>query len=192
RPGRVRNLGGVGDLPRLTGGRRSMERRLLVMGAGSGASNNLIRSLRAGEANPFIVGCHADRFVLKKSPADPNYPVSPPTHPRFAEALCRIVDKEDVQLIIPTQDPEVLGLAGCQPPIASRVLLPNLATIRLCQDKYELTSRLRHHGIPAPETYPVENLSDVDELFERLGSPSRAWCRIRVGTGSRGAIPVES
>ena len=44
-------------------------RRLLVLGAGSGASNNLIGSLRA-DPSFHIVGCHADRFVLKKSLAD--------------------------------------------------------------------------------------------------------------------------
>jgi hypothetical protein len=169
-----------------------MGRRLLVMGAGSGGSNNLIRSLRAGDATLFIAGCHADRFALKKSPADRNYLAPPPTHPRFGDAMRRIVDKEGVELIIPTQDPEVLGLARCEAPVTSRTLLPSLATIQICQDKCELTALLRARGIPAPETYPVANLEDVETLFERIGSPFRAWCRIRVGSGSRGAIAVAS
>lgn len=169
-----------------------MRRRLLVTNAGSGGSNNLIRSLKVGDASLFIVGCHMDRFVLKKSVADRSYLVSPPSHPRFLEALARIVEKEGVELIIPTQDADVLSLAGCGGAIASRVFLPDLATIQLCQDKFELTTLLRARSIPAPETYPVTNLGEIDSLFERLGSPSRVWCRIRAGTGSRGAISVGS
>jgi carbamoylphosphate synthase large subunit len=170
-----------------------MERLLLVSGAGSGGTNNLIGSLRERDAGGvFIVGYHTDRFILKKSPADRNYVVPPPTHPRFADTLGRIVEKERIDLIIPTQDVDVLGLTRCEGAIAARVFLPSRSTIERCQDKYELTSLLRARKIPAPETYPIASLDEIDESFHRLGSPSRAWCRIRVGSGSRGAIPVGS
>jgi len=59
-----------------------MNARLLVTSAGSGASGNLVRSLRAGNASLTIVGCHDDQFILKNSTADRNYlvpPLSPPT-----------------------------------------------------------------------------------------------------------------
>jgi biotin carboxylase len=170
-----------------------MERRLLVSGAGSGGTNNLIGSLRERDsASLFIVGYHTDRFILMKSPADRNYVVPPTTHPSFADTLRRIVEKERIDLIIPTQDVDVLALARCEGAIAARVFLPSRGTIERCQDKYELTTLLRARKIPAPETYPVTSLDEIDAAFERLGSPSRVWCRIRVGSGSRGAIPVGS
>ena len=59
-----------------------------------------------------------------------------------------------------------------------------------CGDKYELTEWLRARGVPAPRTYPVTDLRHLERIFERLGNPSRAWCRIRAGAGSRGAAPV--
>ena len=137
-----------------------MERRLLVSGAGSGGTNNLIGSLRERDAGGvFIVGYHTDRFILKKSPADRNYVMPPPTHPRFADTLGRIVDRERIDLIIPTQDVDVLGLARCEGAIAARVFLPSRSTIESCQDKYELTSLLRARKIPAPETYPIASLT---------------------------------
>jgi biotin carboxylase len=170
-----------------------MERRLLVSGAGSGGTNNLIGSLRERDAGGvFIVGYHTDRFVLMKSPADRNYVMPPTTHPRFADTLCRIVEKEQIDLIIPTQDVDVLGLVRCEGAIAARVFLPSRSTIERCQDKYELTTLLRARKVPAPETYPVASLDEIDASFRQLGSPSRVWCRIRVGSGSRGAIPVGS
>jgi carbamoyl-phosphate synthase large subunit len=169
-----------------------MSRKLLVTGAGSGGSNNLIRSLRAGDAGLFIIGGHADRFILKKSLADRNYLLPPPAHPGFVDALRRVVERERVALIIPTQDVDVLSLVRSEDLLAARLFLPSRATVELCQDKYELTTALRARGIPAPETYPVSTLDEVDTAFARLGSPARAWCRIRSGTGSRGAIPVGS
>src|SRR5262252_95476 len=103
-----------------------MQRRLLVSGAGSGGTNNLIASLRErGAGGIFIVGCHTDRFVLKKSPADRNYVMPPTTHPRFAETLQRIVEQEQIDLIIPTQDVDVLALTHCEGELTSRVFLPN-------------------------------------------------------------------
>jgi hypothetical protein len=170
-----------------------MDRRLLVSGAGSGGTNNLIASLRERDtAGLFIVGYHTDRFILKKSPADRNYVMPPTTHPRFADTLRRIVEKERIDLIIPTQDVDVLALARCEGALAARLFLASRATIELCQDKYELTMFLRAQNVPAPETDPVTNLDEIDALFGRLGSPSRVWCRIRVGSASRGAIPVGS
>jgi biotin carboxylase len=170
-----------------------MERQLLVSGAGSGGTNNLIASLRERDtAGLFIVGYHTDRFILMKSPADRNYVMPPTTHPRFADTLRRIVEKERIDLIIPTQDVDVLALVRCEGAIAARVFLPSPSTIELCQDKYELTTFLRARNVPAPETYPVASLDEIDASFARLGSPSRVWCRIRVGSGSRGAIPVGS
>src|SRR2546429_2340100 len=35
--------------------------------AGTGATNNLIRSLRAASRPVYVVGCHDDPFVLRKS-----------------------------------------------------------------------------------------------------------------------------
>jgi len=170
-----------------------LRRRLLVSGAGSGGTNNLIASLRERETTGlFIAGYHTDRFVLKKSPADRNYVMPPTTHPRYADTLRRIVEQEQIDLIIPTQDVDVLALTHCEGELTSRVFLPNRAAIELCQDKYELTGLLRARKVPAPETYPLTSLDDVDTSFARLGWPSRAWCRIRVGSGSRGAIPVGS
>jgi carbamoyl-phosphate synthase large subunit len=168
-----------------------MGRRVLVTGAGSGGCNNLIRSLRAGDASLTVLGCHADRFILKKSGADRNYLVPPPGDPRYAEALRRVTDEQGVDLIIPTQDADVSGLMDV-PALAMRMFLPQRATVDTCQDKYALTAFLRERAIPAPQTFPVTRLDELETLFERLGSPARAWCRIRTGTGSRGALPVAS
>jgi len=84
-----------------------MDKRLLISGAGTGETNNLIRSLRAGDPSLCIIGCHSDRFVLKKSAADRNCLIPSSTHPRFPDALRHVIEQEQVDLVIPNSDADV-------------------------------------------------------------------------------------
>lgn len=168
-----------------------MGKRLLVTGAGTGASNNVIRSLRAGDPTLFIAGCHNDRFVLRKSSADRKYLVPAPEAPKFISALRRVVEAERIDLIIPTGDPEVRALSDSRDRFGRRVFLPGRAVIERCQDKYDLTVFLRSRGLPAPETYPVTDLDSLGELFKRLAWQTPLWCRTRTGSRSLGAAPVK-
>ena len=166
--------------------------RVLVTNAGRGASNNLIRSLRAGDVSLSILGCHDDQFVLKNSEAARNYLVPPPGHPRRMRALQRILKTESIDLLIPTSDRDVSELCRAGNRLRDYLFLPRPATIAACEDKYGLSAFLRARGIPAPLTYPVTRLARIEAIFRRLGNPSRVWCRIRTGAGAMGAIPVAS
>jgi carbamoyl-phosphate synthase large subunit len=167
-----------------------MDARLLVTSAGSGASGNLVRSLRAGNPSLTIVGCHDDQFIIKNSTTDRNYLVPPPSHPTWARALRRVVDAESIDLVIPTSDADVAALSRARRALRGRLFLPRPATVDRCGDKLGLARWLSARGVPAPRTYRVRSLGDVERVFARLGDPSRAWCRIRTGAGSRGAAPV--
>ena len=167
-----------------------MSARLLVTSAGSGASGNLVRSLLAGNGSLLIIGCHDDQFILKNSTADRNYLVPPLSHPTWAGALRRIVAAEKIDLVIPASDGDVAALSRARTRLAGRLFLPRAATVERCGDKYRLTEWLRARGVPAPQTHRVTDLRHLERIFERLGRPSRAWCRIREGAGSRGAVPV--
>jgi carbamoyl-phosphate synthase large subunit len=167
-----------------------MSRRLLISGGGTGASNNLIRSLRAADSSLSITAWHSDRFVLKKSAADRRYLVPSPAHPAYASVLRRIVRTEKTELLIGTSDGDVAALSRLRDKFPSRLFLPRRATLTACQDKYEVSRVLREHGLPAPLTYPVVTLDRLEDTFRRLGRRSRVWCRIRTGSGAMGAIPV--
>lgn len=169
-----------------------MAPRLLILSAGTGTSNNLIRSLKAGDPNLFIVGCHDDRFILKKSSADRNYLIPALTHWDFAAALGRVIETEKIDLLIPTSDAHVRVVSRIRGKIPCHLFLPRKSVIQLCQDKYNLTAFLRSRGLPVPLTYPVTDARKTRTLFRRLPRRSLVWCRIRTGTGSLGAIPVNS
>jgi carbamoyl-phosphate synthase large subunit len=165
--------------------------RLLVLEAGSAASNNLVRSLKSGDPSLVIVGCNESRFVLKKSGAERNYvlPVSPQS---YRAALRRIIKTERIDLLVPTNDADVLRISELRDKLGCRTFLPRKSLIERCQDKYKLTAFLRRRGIPAPLTYPITNVEKVEALFRRFEPRARLWCRIRAGSGSYGAIPVKS
>jgi biotin carboxylase len=169
-----------------------MTTRLLVTNAGSAPSNNLIRSLRAGDASLFILGCHDDQFVLKNSQAERNYLILSSGQRKWVCSLLRILKTEKIDLLIPTTDAAVTAVSRARGALGGRVFLPRSATIKLCQDKYRLIELLRGRGVPTPATYPVRDLEDVERIFHQLGRDSRVWCRIRTGAGAMGAIPVSS
>jgi carbamoylphosphate synthase large subunit len=169
-----------------------VKRRLLLTGAGTTAASNLIRSLRADPRPPTIIGCHDDRFVLKKSEADRNYLTPALGHPAFLRALARVIKKERIDLLIPTSDAEVRVVAHRRARIPCRLFLPRTSVIELCQDKYRLNTFLRARGVPAPLTYPVTSVRAIAKTFARLRANSLVWCRARAGSGALAALPVRS
>jgi glutathione synthase/RimK-type ligase-like ATP-grasp enzyme len=165
--------------------------RLLILDAGSGASNNFIRSLRAGDPTFEIIGCNADRFYLKKSAADRNHLLSPSSR-TLLSALRPIIKAEAIDLVIPTNDADALSLSQISGKLPCRTFVPRHAVVKRCHDKYLLTQFLRRRGIPAPLTYAISPASNVQALFERFAPRTQLWCRIRSGGGSYGAIPVRN
>jgi carbamoyl-phosphate synthase large subunit len=169
-----------------------MRRRVLVTGAGTGPAENLIRSLRAGEPSLVIAGCHDDRFALRASAAKAKYLVPPGSHPDHLRVLRTLVERDEIDLLVPTMDADVRRVARGRRAFGRRVFLPKTSVIELCQDKYALTMFLRRRGVPAPLTYPVRRLADIAGHFRRLAASGTVWCRIRSGHGALGALQVRT
>jgi hypothetical protein len=171
-----------------------MGRRILVTGAGSGPSNNLMRSLLHGDPSTVLAGCHSDRFTLKKSPAPRNFLLPPPDADAaaFDGALRAVIESARIELVMPGSDRDACEVARlhAREALACRVLLPTLGTIELCQDKCALSLFLRRHGIAAPRTYPLTDRASLEEAWEALAPRELAWCRVRRGFASRGATKV--
>src|SRR5207245_9376999 len=100
-------------------------RRGRVMGAGTGACKNMVRSIKAGDAGAYIVGCNDDRFTLKQASADRLYLTPPVTAAEFESALLRLLDHEKIDLVIPSGDGDVLALSTLRDKLGSRCFLPD-------------------------------------------------------------------
>lgn len=163
---------------------------MLVTGAGTGSTGNVIRALRTLIPLPHVVGVHHDRFTLKVSSADRNYPCPPPASPQFIPALMEIIRRERVNVIVPTDDDVVKALSDARDRFPAGLLLPRRKTIDLCQDKFELSEFFRSRKIPVPRTYAVRSLRSLDAIFARFPRGDTLWCRARRGARSLGAAPV--
>ncbi len=150
--------------------------------------------MRALASDPSleVVGCHHDRFVLKKSPAARNYLVPSAANREFVRAVHRVVNRERVALVIPTDDEAVRALSNARRAFGERLFLPRKSAIDLCQDKHALAAFLRVRGHPVPATHAVTNLAGLDRVFRRLPRHTLAWCRVRRGSRSLGATAVKS
>ena len=169
-----------------------MATRVLVTGAGSGLGNNVMRSLRAADDSLVLVGCHDDRFELKKSDADRHYLLPAPEQRGFADRLVGLVTREQVDVAVATSDRDVRALSRLRRRLGGRVFLPRPGVIAVGQDKYTLSERLRARGVPTPRTYAVRDLRSVAPLVRRLSRGGRVWCRVRRGSGALGAVPVRT
>ena len=168
-----------------------LNRRLLVLRGGSPSDNNLIRSLKAGDPTLIIIGCNSDTFELKKSAADRNYLIPDLSGHEFFCALCNIIKAEQIDLVIPNSDREVLAISRLADRLPCRIFLPTVSAIEQCQDKYALASFLRCRGINTPVTYPINDMDEITEIFRQMPSHRILWCRVRSGSGSLGALPVK-
>ena len=168
--------------------------RVLILDAGSGASNSFIRSLQAGDSSLKISGCNENRYTLKKSAAERNYLLAPASDSArsLTAALRRIVKAESIDLVMPTNDTDAFRVSAIAGELPCRTFLPRHAVVARCQDKYLLTQLLRRHRIPAPLTFPITDATQVEAIFKRFAPRTQLWCRIRAGSGSFGAIPVKT
>ena len=167
-----------------------MSARVLVLGAGGGTANNLVRALRASEAPMTILGAHHDRFVLRAAATDGRYLLPSTSHPRFADALNGLIARERIDVTLPTSDADARALAVIGSALRGHTPLPSLATIELCQDKYAFAEFLAAHGVAVPDTVALKTLDDVDAAFGTLARYPRLWCRCRRGAGGVGALLV--
>src|SRR5215207_8215997 len=105
-----------------------MPTRLLLTGAGSGATNNLVRSLRAADRSLVLVGCHTNRFVLTQSAADRNYLIGEEPAARI-DGMRRAIAAENIDLVVPTTDADVLAVDRHRRRLGARVFLPRRSVL---------------------------------------------------------------
>jgi carbamoyl-phosphate synthase large subunit len=165
---------------------------VLLPGAGTGAANNLIRSLRADYPGLVVVGTHIDRFTLRNSKANRNYLLPAPGHPGLLDCLRKIIERDRIDLLMPNTDADVRLASERRDVLPCRVFLPSKSVIERCQDRYDVSQLLRTHGVPVATTHPVTGLDSLEAIFARLAPGQRIWCRVRSGSESGAAAPVDT
>jgi carbamoyl-phosphate synthase large subunit len=164
---------------------------VLITGVGGGGSNNLIRGLQSDGFDGRIIGSNVSKYYLAKSPVKENYLLPRGDQEGYEDALKTVIRKEGVDLIIPNNGTEVRAVSKLRRRLPTNVFLPPHCDIKLCQDKFELSNVLDEAGVPVAESRVVENLDEIPAIFEDLDS-DMVWCRLRRGSGSKGATKVRT
>jgi glutathione synthase/RimK-type ligase-like ATP-grasp enzyme len=166
-------------------------RCVLVTGAGGGGANNLIRSIHRSGYPVRIVGANAEKYALAQSLAEKNYLLPRgDAGERYLNAMKRVIEAENVDLLIPNNDTEVAAVSKCQDQLLVRTFLPASGVVEMCQDKLALMEHLARQGFRVATTFLLKESGEANEVFRRLNNPEKLWCRLRRGSGSRGSLPV--
>lgn len=155
---------------------------ILVTGAGGPAGVAVIEILRQSEHQVIAVDMSAHSAGLFLVPPERRFVVPGGTRMGFIPAIIDICRNENVDLIIPTVDAELIPLATNENifrAMGVQLALSPLETLRTALDKWKLADALRGKT-PLPRTEVLdEKFSASDWVYPVVVKP-------RVGSGSRG------
>ena len=163
--------------------------KVVITGAGGGGANNIITTIKEREEY-FLIGFDISEYKVARANVDQRFVVPPASAPDYEERISDIISEQKPALIIPTNDPEVEKLSEIRERLDTQLFFPDHESVALCLNKWNFYNFAVKNGIRMAETYHVENLDDVDDIFSRFSS-DLLWCRAIKGAGSKGATKVK-
>lgn len=154
---------------------------ILLTGGGGAAIPGLIERLRHQEYR--VVAADMDPYAVGLYLADQGYVIPAGKSPDFLSAIRHICRKEQVHVLVPLVDEELLAALELEKDNIT-VLLPRSEFVSVCLDKFLLMQDLQAAGIRIPTTR-LASQWDTTMPFPLLLKP-------RTGRGSRGVHIVNS
>ena len=161
---------------------------MLVSASGAPGTAALLRALREnGERRVRLVGTDMGERAIGRHLCDAFHLVPAGSDPSFAEAILDVVERENVDVVLPQSSFDLEGLAEHRDAFPVPVLVSSPDTIRLSNDKAETYSLLQRLGIAGPDFRRVNGAAEVAAAASELGYPGRPVCFKPVfSSGSRG------
>ena len=141
----------------------------MVTGAGGPGGVNVTRALRLADEEIFLLGTDSNRYHICLAETDARELI-----PRAEEetdylhCLQSIIERYEIGLVIPTNGVEIRVLTGREAEAPARIFLPKPETVAIAQDKYRSFQVWAAESIPVPRTYPIQNPTDVDQVFAEI------------------------
>jgi carbamoyl-phosphate synthase large subunit len=161
---------------------------VLVSASGAPGTAALLRALRQnGEREVRLVGTDMSERSVGRHLCDAFQLVPAGSDPGFADAMLGVVEREQVDVVLPQSSFDLQGLAEHRGGFPVPVLVSRPETIRRSNDKAESYALLHRLGVPAPLFRRVRGAAGVDAAARELGYPGRPVCFKPVfSSGSRG------
>ena len=112
----------------------------------------------------------------------------PGKHPEFVLNLETFCFENEIDVLVPTVDDELLPLAkerGVFSTYGTKLLLTSKESLEICLDKYKLLQVCQH-------TVPVPRFAIYDETFDASDWEFPLFIKPRSGAGSRGILKIDS
>lgn len=154
-------------------------KKVLVTGIGGNVGQGILRNIRDSFPEVNIVGVDIASFTSGNYLCNKTYQVPYSYEHTYIEAITRIVEKENIHVIIPSTDYEVYYLALNQTNINAIVVASDFKIAKVYLDKYETFLYHRKNNIPFAQSWLPEEY-DFSE-GEIIAKP-------REGRGSRGIL----
>ena len=149
---------------------------VMVTGAGGNIADSMIRSLREWEEEVHIVGTEANDYYGYLSKADVTYQVPLASDESYISRINRLVQKESVDVVLPSNGWEVLALSEAVSRLQASTALPSGDAVREFQNKWRLSQRLRTAEVPVPVTKLIETEEDIEEAVDTIKTDT-VWVR---------------
>lgn len=154
-----------------------------------GTRNKLVRYFK--ECNEFekvvVTDCSEQAPAIYE--ADTYYIVPRMTEPGYLDCLKDICEKEDINVLLPLQEDELLLIAQNKKRFSDIGILPLVSDfdkVSLCKDKYMLNLRLREQGINAVSTVLA------GDYLATAGKSVDVFVKPRFGAGSINTMGVHT
>lgn len=170
---------------------KDLKKRILLTcmgGYGALALYNNIKKTKHSE-NLIFFGSHFDKYLLSRSPCKENF-LAPLAQDQenYLKHIKKIVDKYEIDLVIPKSDNEVGILSPIRSEIGARIYLPDNKSIIAAQDKLSFINILEKYNVNVAKTYSLNTIEDLKSAIEKLKKiDGKYWIRLKTAGLAGGA-----
>jgi len=160
----------------------------MLTGAGGAAAISFIKAVREEPVEIHAADMDAYGAGLFLVPPERRHRVPAGADPRFVSHVLHSCREHAIEVLVPTVDSELIGLAAAREAFAEigvKLLLASEETLRTCLDKLRLLGA-------CDGTVPVGRHAALDEGFSADGWEFPFIVKPRAGSGSRGIEVVRS
>lgn len=166
-------------------------KNVLVSGASGIVGYGILRSLRMAKMNLKLVGTTIYEDSVAQGFCDVFERALPTKDPEYMNWLCHILDKHQIDIIIPGIEDDLYKWVEFKNEIesrGSRVLTNNSELVTLCKDKWQFYQKMME--INSPVVIP----SSVENNFEVLADAFKLpfLLKPKRGFGSKGIVKVDN
>jgi carbamoyl-phosphate synthase large subunit len=152
-------------------------KKILVTGVGGNVGQGIIRNIRSMPYDILVTGTNIVEFSSGNYLCDSFYKVPYAYDEKYIPAIIDIVNKENIDLVIPSTDYEAFYLSDNLSKIPCKVAVSALAASQIYLDKYE--SWLHHKKYQIPFAASFEPSAYKNQFEKCIVKPKK-------GRGSRG------